>query len=60
MVVMLENILVWAIVAAVGFICLRWAYNTLFGQKGGGCGCGRAGCPLRQDGACPESQENVG
>lgn len=57
--VMWQNILVWTIVAAVGFICLRWVYNTLFGQKGGGCSCGRAVCPLGQGGACPEAQEKA-
>jgi hypothetical protein len=55
---MWENILVWSVVAAVGFICLRWVYNTLFGQKGGGCGCGSTTCPLRQDGSCEGSPEN--
>jgi hypothetical protein len=36
---MWENILIWAIVAAVGLICLRWAYQTLAGKPGDGCGC---------------------
>ncbi len=56
---MWENIVVWSIVAAVALICLRWVYKTLVGQQGGGCGCGRATCPLRQNGDCPESQENA-
>jgi len=45
---MWENILIWMIVAAVGLICLRWIYQTLTGQPGGGCGCGSDTCPLRE------------
>jgi hypothetical protein len=47
---MWQNILIWVIVAAVGLICLRWVYKTLTNQKGGGCGCGSATCPLRNGG----------
>jgi hypothetical protein len=55
---MWEIIVVWSVVVAVGFFCLRWAYKTLFGQKGGGCGCSSAGCPLRQDGSCQGPPED--
>jgi hypothetical protein len=58
MAVMWEIIVVWSVVVAVGFFCLRWAYKTLFGQKGGGCGCSSAGCPLRQDGSCQGPPED--
>lgn len=52
---MWENILIWAIVAAVGLICLRWVYKTLTGKPGGGCGCGSATCPQRHDCDSPSS-----
>jgi hypothetical protein len=58
MAVMWEKILVWSIVAAVGLICLRWVYNTLFGQKGEGCGCDSTTCPLRQGGDCGGFPDN--
>lgn len=57
---MWEKLVVWALVAVVGLICLRWVYQTLSGQKGGGCGCGSTTCPLQNAGDSSSSLKASG